>query len=64
MMSPRAVRGAWVFGSPLLSPRVAWAARSVAFRGQWSLGELIGSLVVVAVLAVLLAFFFWPRHPS
>jgi hypothetical protein len=64
MVSHPAVEGAWVFGSPLFGPRVAWAARSTAFRGQWSTGELIGALVVVGVLAALVAFIFWPRRPS
>jgi Tfp pilus assembly protein PilE len=43
---------------------VAWAARSTAYRGQWTLGELIGAVAVVGVLAALVAFFFWPRRPS
>jgi hypothetical protein len=60
MISHRAVRGAWVFGSPMLGPRVAWAARSAAFRGQWSLGDLFGAVVVVGLLAAPLAFFSWP----
>jgi hypothetical protein len=64
MVSHPTVHGSWVFGSPLLGPRVAWAARSTAFRGQWSAGELIGALVVVGLLAALVAFIFWPRRPS
>ena len=53
-----------MFGSPLMLTRVAWAARSTAYRGQWTLGDLIGTMAVVGVLAALLAFFFWPRRPS
>jgi hypothetical protein len=59
-----AIRRLWVLASPLLLTRVAWAARSMASRGQWSLGELIGTLVIVGLLAGLLAFFLWPRRPS
>jgi hypothetical protein len=59
-----AIRQLWALGSPLVLTRVAWAARSTAFRGQWTLGELIGTLAVVGVLAALVAFFFWPRRPS
>jgi hypothetical protein len=54
----------WVLGSPLLMTRAAWAARSTAFRGQWTLGDLLGTMAVVGVLAALAAFFFWPKHPS
>ena len=56
--------GPLVFASPMLLTRVAWAARRTALRGQWSLGELIGALAVLGLLALLLAFFFWPRRPS
>jgi hypothetical protein len=59
-----AIRQLWALGSPLVLTRVAWAARSTAFRGQWTLGDLIGTLAVVGVLAALAAFFFWPRRPS
>jgi ABC-type tungstate transport system substrate-binding protein len=59
-----AVRSPLVLVSPLLGTRVAWAARNTAFRGQWSLGDLISSLAVVAVLVGLIAFFFWPRRHS
>ena len=54
----------WALGSPLALTRVAWAARSTAFRGQWTLGDLIGTMAVVGVLAAFLAFFSWPRRPS
>jgi hypothetical protein len=59
-----AIRRLWALGSPLLLTRVAWAARSTAYRGQWTLGDLIGTIAVVGVLAAFLAFFFWPRRPS
>jgi hypothetical protein len=59
-----AVRSPLVLVSPLLGARVAWAARNTAFRGQWSFADLIGALAVVAVLAGLVAFFFWPRRHS
>ena len=58
------IRRLWTLGSPLILTRVAWAARSTAYRGQWTLGDLIGTMAVVGVLAALLAFFFWPRRPS
>lgn len=48
----------------MLIPRAAWAARSAAFRGQWSVGDLFGAVVVVGLLAALLAFFFWPGRRS
>jgi hypothetical protein len=57
-----AIRQLWALGSPLLLTRVAWAARSTAYRGQWTLGDLIGTMAVVGVLAALVAFFFWPRR--
>jgi hypothetical protein len=40
----------------------AWGARSTSFRGQWSLGSLIGSLVILGILAALVVFFMWPRQ--
>ena len=64
MIEGYAVRCPWVVGSPLLVPRLAWAARSTTFRGQWSLGDLIGALMIVGLLAALVVFFFWPRRPS
>ena len=64
MIAYRAVRRSWLFGSLILSPHVAWAARSTRFRGQWSLGNLIGAAVVVGLLAALMAFFFWPGRRS
>ena len=59
-----AIRQLWALGSPLLLKRVAWAARSTAYRGQWTLGDLLGTMAIVGVLAALVAFFFWPRRPS
>ena len=59
-----AIRQLWALGSPLVLTRVAWAARSTAYRGQWTLADLLGTLAVVGVLAALVAFFFWPRRPS
>jgi hypothetical protein len=64
MISDRTIRAPWLVASPVLLTRVAWAGRGTAFRGQWSLGELIGALVVVGLLVALLAFFFWPRRRS
>jgi hypothetical protein len=58
------IPGLWALGSPLLYTRLAWAARSTAYRGQWTLADLIGAVAVVGVLAALVAFFFWPRRPS
>jgi hypothetical protein len=59
-----AIHRLWALGSPLLLTQVAWAARSTAYRGQWTLGDLIGTIAVVGALAALVAFFFWPRRPS
>ena len=39
-----AIHQLWALGSPLLLTRVAWAARSTAYRGQWTLGDLIGTM--------------------
>ena len=52
----------WLFlgGFTLVEP--AWGARSTSFRGQWSLGSLIGSLVILGILAALVVFFIWPRQ--
>ena len=52
----------WLFlgGFTLVGP--AWGARSTSFRGQWSLGSLIGSLVILGILAALVVFFIWPRQ--
>ena len=40
----------------------AWAARSTAFRGEWSVGSLIGSLLILGILAALVVFLIWPRR--
>jgi hypothetical protein len=59
---PRTRWPAWLFlgGVALVEP--AWGARSTTFRGQWSLGSLIGSLVILGILAALIVFFIWPRQ--
>jgi hypothetical protein len=54
----------WGIWSPLLAPRLAWAARRTAVRGQWSWADFIGAMVIVGLLAALVVFFFWPRRPS
>lgn len=55
------VRGAWL---PLMPAIVfvesAWGARGTFFRGEWSLGSLIGALAVLAILVGLGLFFAWP----
>jgi hypothetical protein len=52
----------WPFlgGFALVQP--AWGTRSMSFRGQWSLGSLIGSLVILGILTALVVFFIWPRQ--
>lgn len=59
-------RGGWlVLWSGLLLPvSAAWAARPMAMRGQWTVGDLIGALIIVGILGGLVAFFFWPRRSS
>ena len=59
---PETRRPRWLFlgGFALVEP--AWGARGTSFRGQWSLGSLIGSLVIVGILAALIVFFIWPRQ--
>jgi hypothetical protein len=52
----------WLFLSGFARAEAAWAARSTSFRGQWSLGSLIGSLVILGILAALAVFFIWPRQ--
>jgi hypothetical protein len=52
----------WLFLSVFYRVIPAWAARSTSFRGQWSLGGLIGSLVILGILAALVVFFIWPRQ--
>jgi hypothetical protein len=52
----------WLFGGGFALVEPAWAARSTSFRGQWSLGSLIGSLVILGILATLVLFFIWPRQ--
>lgn len=63
-ISDPTLRRPWGVASPLLLRRMAWAGRGTPVRGQWSLGELIGALVVVGRLVALFAFFFWPRRRS
>jgi hypothetical protein len=52
----------WLFLGGFAVVEPAWAARSTSFRGQWSLGSLIGSLVILGILAALVVFFIWPRQ--
>ncbi len=54
----------WLLGGCMGFAQPAWAARGTSFRGQWSLGNLIGALVILAILAGLVAFFMWPRRRS
>jgi hypothetical protein len=42
----------------------AWAARGISFRGQWSLGNLIGALIILGILVGLVALIMWPRRRS
>jgi hypothetical protein len=50
----------WLLVAPMVLAKSAWAARGTYFRGEWSLGTLIGALAVVAVLLGLGLFFAWP----
>jgi hypothetical protein len=54
----------WLLGGAMGHAQPAWAARGTSFRGQWSLGNLIGALVILGILAGLVAFFIWPRRRS
>jgi hypothetical protein len=56
----RLLRGVLLGGLTL--PKTAWGARGTAFRGQWSLGSLIGSLAILGVLVALVLFLVWPRR--
>jgi hypothetical protein len=56
----RPLGGVWLGGLALAE--TAWGARSTAFRGEWSLGSLIGSLVILGILAALVLFLIWPRR--
>ena len=49
-----------VFLGGLGLARVAWGARGTAFRGQWSVGNLIGSLAILGVLVALVLVLLWP----
>ena len=40
--------------------RVAWGARGTAFRGQWSVGNLTGSLAILGILVALVLVLLWP----
>ena len=53
--------GGVLLGSLTLA-KTASAARGTAFRGQWSLGSLIGSLAILGVLVALVLFLVWPRR--
>jgi hypothetical protein len=52
----------WLFLGGFTVVERAWGARSTSFRGQWSLGSLIGSLAILGILAALVVFFMWPRQ--
>jgi hypothetical protein len=52
----------WLFLSGFVLVEPAWGARSTSFRGQWSLGSLVGSLVILGILAALVVFCMWPRQ--
>ena len=52
----------WLFLGGFALAQPAWGARSTTFRGQWSLGSLVGSLVILGILAALVVFFMWPRQ--
>jgi hypothetical protein len=54
----------WLLGGCMGLAQPAWAARGTSFRGQWSLGNLIGALVILGILGGLAAFFLWPRRRS
>jgi len=49
-----------VFLGGLGLARVAWGARGTAFRGQWSAGNLIGSLAILGILVALVLVLLWP----
>ncbi len=54
----------WLVASLLVAWMVlaekAWGARGTLFRGEWSLGTLIGALVVLGVLVGIGLFLAWP----
>ena len=52
----------WLLISDFARVEPAWAARSTSFWGQWSLGSLLGSLVILGMLVALVVFFMWPRR--
>jgi hypothetical protein len=56
----RLLGGVWLGGLALA--KTAWGARGTAFRGQWSLGSLIGSIAILGVLVALVLFLVWPRR--
>jgi hypothetical protein len=54
----------WLLGGSLGLAQPAWAARGTSFRGEWSLGSLIGALIILGILGGLAAFLIWPRRRS
>ena len=54
----------WLLGRSMGLAQPAWAARGTSFRGEWSLGSLIGALIILGILVGLAAFLIWPRRRS
>jgi hypothetical protein len=54
----------WLLGGSMGLAQPAWAARGTSFRGEWSLGNLIGALIILGILVGLAAFLIWPRRRS
>ena len=54
----------WLLGGSMGLVQSVWAARGSSFRGEWSLGNLIGALIILGLLVGLAAFLIWPRRRS
>jgi hypothetical protein len=54
----------WLLGGSMGLAQPVWAARGTSFRGEWSLGNLIGALIILGILVGLAAFLIWPRRRS